>query len=84
MAALMAFAIAVLANTRPFEGADSHHLRSLWLLLRFDPNAHPEIVLPPCGEALLPIHVVFAITAILMGYYCWRAPGEHNHACLIR
>ena len=55
MAALMAFAIAVLANTRPFEGAVLTICVAVWLLLRLI-RMPAGIVLPQCGEALLPLH----------------------------
>ena len=75
MAALMAFAIAVLANTRPFEGAVLTICVAVWLLLRL-------IRMPAVNRAaavrrsFAPLACVFAITAILMGYYCWRVTGS--------
>ncbi len=71
----LALGLAILANSRPYEG----FVLSLpvavallrWMLGRSRPPAKVSL-----GSAALPILLVLSITAAAMGYYCWRVTGS--------
>jgi hypothetical protein len=74
-AVLMGVGLAVLANTRPYEGL----LASLpvavalfvWILGRSRPPLQVSI-----RRVLVPLGLLLAMTAAGLGYYCWRVTGD--------
>jgi hypothetical protein len=72
---LMAFAIAILANTRPYEGLVLSLAAGVWIMFRI-------AKMPPAGRALLvrraigPFAVVFLTVGAWMAYYNWRVTGS--------
>ena len=74
-ALLLGVGVAILANSRPYEGM----LVSLpvagallvWMLGKNGPTAHVAM-----GRIMLPILVVLAVTGTAMGFYNWRVTGN--------
>lgn len=75
---LMALGIAILANTRPYEGMvlclPVAVVLLVWMLGKKGPPA-PVIV----RLVLLPLALILAIVGIGMGYYFWRVTGSPFH-----
>jgi hypothetical protein len=74
-ALLMGLGLAVLANSRPYEGLlvslPVAVLLLIWMLGKSSPAARP-----PITRIMLPIFGVLAVTGGLMGFYNWRVTGE--------
>ena len=72
---LMAFAVAILANSRPYEGLVLTASVGLWMLIRLSklPAAKCRQVV---RSAVLPFAAVLVATAGFMAYYNWRVTGS--------
>lgn len=74
-ALLLALGLAILANTRPYEGLllslPVAVAMLLWMISRKSP---PKIVL--LKRVILPISLLLIVTATVMGYYFWRVTGN--------
>lgn len=74
-ALLLGLGIAILANSRPFEGlllcipAAAYFL--WWLARKRPEQTHPQV-----RKTLLPLAAVLFVTAAFMGYYNWRLTGN--------
>ena len=68
---VMAFAVAVLANSRPYEGLVLTAAVGLWMLIRSRRAIR---------TAVLPFAVVLGATAGFMAYYNWRVTGSPTTA----
>ncbi len=73
--ALMALGIAILASTRPYEGAIFSGVVCSWLIWRWLEMSRiaRRVAL---RRSLLPIIAILGATALLMAYYCWRVTGN--------
>jgi hypothetical protein len=72
---LMALGIAMLANTRPYEGFVLTATAGIALLLGFRRKPHPDWQAVALHVAL-PMFLLLTIVAIGMGYYFWRVTGN--------
>lgn len=76
-ALLLGLGIAILANSRPFEGlllcipVAGYFLRWLARRMKFDAAARASAV-----ETLMPLGAVLILTVFFMGYYNWRLTGS--------
>lgn len=74
-AALLGIGVAMLANSRPFEGLvfciPVFAVIAIWLCSRRSPSW--GVTVP---RIIIPISVVLALAAIFMGYYNWRGTGR--------
>jgi hypothetical protein len=74
-ALILGFGVAILANSRPFEGfVLSVVVAGALLLWAFGKRRPPKWTL--CRRLALPVLVVFLLTAAAMGYYNWRVFGN--------
>jgi hypothetical protein len=74
-ALILAFGVAILANSRPFEGfLLSIPVAGALLFWAFGKKHPPKWTL--CKRLALPVLVVFLIAAAAMGYYNWRVFGN--------
>jgi hypothetical protein len=74
---LLGLGIAILANSRPYEGLLFCLPVAIWLLWwsRRKTNS-PAALRERAAKILLPLAAVFALTAAFMGYYNWRLTGS--------
>jgi hypothetical protein len=74
-ALVLAFGVAILANSRPFEGLLlTLPVAAALLVWAFGKKHPPAWIL--CKRLALPVVVVLLIAAAAMGYYNWRAFGN--------
>jgi hypothetical protein len=74
---LLGFGIAILANSRPYEGVLLCAPVAVWLVLWLagkTKSAKPRHA--RLGRVLLPLAVTLLLTAVFMGYYNWRLTGD--------
>jgi len=74
-AVLMALGLAILANSRPYEGFVFSLPVALALLVWMFGKKRPPLRLLWC-RVIAPILLVLTITAAAMSYYCWRVTGN--------
>jgi hypothetical protein len=76
-ALLLGLGVAVLANTRPYEGVLFCIPAAGWFLLWLVGKTRSRV---PAGNrvvrVLLPLAAVLAVTAVFMGFYNWRLTGN--------
>ncbi len=72
---LLGLGVAILANSRPYEGLLLCAPAAAWLLFWVAGGSSPPLRETAC-TVLLPIVVVLAFTAAFMAYYNWRLTGN--------
>ena len=77
-ALLMGLGIAILANSRPYEGMmlslAAGALLLTWMLGKNRPPLQDAIL-----NTVIPLGLVLAVTGLAMGYYFWRVTGSPFH-----
>lgn len=74
-AAIMAIGVALLANSRPYEGLVFVLPVAVALAVWIFGKSHPPFSFSFC-RVVLPVILVLAVTAACMGYYYWRVTGS--------
>ncbi|HEV8725031.1 MAG TPA: hypothetical protein VGW77_30825 [Candidatus Binatia bacterium] len=74
-ALLMGLGLAILANSRPYEGLVMSLPVALVLLYELARNKRYSMKVA-CGRLVLPISATLVLSALAMGYYNWRVTGN--------
>jgi hypothetical protein len=74
-AVVMAIGLAILANSRPYEGLVFSLPIAAALAISISSKPHPALSVS-LGRVVLPIILVLAATGAGMGYYYWRVTGS--------
>jgi hypothetical protein len=76
-AILLGVGLAILANSRPYEGFVFAIPAGIWLLVWFSRQAKTRDALRPAlSQVVGPLFAVLIATAAFMGYYNWRTTGN--------
>jgi hypothetical protein len=76
-AILLGLGLAILANSRPYEGFVFAIPAGIWLLVWFFRQAKTRNPLRPAlYQVAAPLFAVLIATAVFMGYYNWRTTGN--------
>ena len=71
----MGLGLAILANSRPYEGFVLSLPVALALLVWMVGKARPPLRVS-LQRVVLPLGLLLAVLAVAMGYYCWRVTGD--------